>query len=418
MTYKPRFGPGKNTKCWCGSGKKAKNCHGLTADEYAREHRQRTMGPQAGTTFKPATPAMNISQKPWGVPGEDHQLWVVPVMAGENAEASGEKIRDAPGWYKVQLLLSRPGYPFTAEREHKFIDDIVGDSHIVIAKPVKERKPEDVDRVELQATGHGKQIIFKGIPNGQGYLGKLIVEQVTATGFNNAEATVYEALAPFLSAWALHLDIPVHVETIQVTNLQTHTHSLRVRTPAFEMTFAGGVSPQLTDEFCEYASLYREGMNSNSGFYRFLCFYKIIESLNVRRGRINEAAKKAGQSIHRPREVMPNNEAELIALLKQVYPWRQQWDSFALNQILPAEAMGKRLNGIREKYLNPLRVGIAHALLKSGEIRITLDKLEHIQEVNRWLPLCRILARIMMNHEFPNEFGLAMKPLFFGRGIS
>jgi len=115
---------------------------------------------------------------------------------------------------------------------------------------------------------------------------------------------------------------------------------------------------------------------------------------------------------------MPNNEAELIALLKQVYPWRQQWDSFALNQILPAEAMGKRLNGIREKYLNPLRVGIAHALLKSGEIRITLDKLEHIQEVNKWLPLCRILARIMMNHEFPNEFGLAMKPLFFGRGIS
>jgi hypothetical protein len=213
-----------------------------------------------------------------------------------------------------------------------------------------------------------------------GYLGKLIVEQVSAAGFNNAEATVYEALAPFSSAWALHLDIPVHVETIQVTNLQTHTHSLRVRTPAFEMTFAGGISPQLTDEFCEYASLYREGMNSNSAFYRFLCFYKIIESLNLRRGRINEAAKKAGQSVHRPREVMPNNESELIALLKQVYPWRQQWDTFALNQIWPPEAMGKRLGGIREKYLEPLRVGIAHALLKS---------------------------------EFPNEFGFAMKPLFF-----
>jgi hypothetical protein len=275
-----------------------------------------------------------------------------------------------------------------------------------------------VDHVELQATGRGKQIIFKGIPNDKGYLGKLIVEQVGATGFDNAEATVYEALAPFLSAWALHLDIPVHVETIQVTNLRTHTHSLRVRTPSFEMTFAGGISPQLTDKFCEYASLYREGMNSNSGLYRFLCFYKILESLTVRRGRINEAAKKAGQQIHRPREVMPNNEAELIALLKEVYPWRQRWDSFALTQVLPAEAMGKRLNGIREKYLNPLRVGIAHALLKSGEIRITLDKLEHIQEVNKWLPLCRLLARIMMNHEFPNEFGLAMQPLFVGRGVS
>lgn len=415
MTYRPRFGPGRNTKCWCGSRKKAKNCHGLTTDEYAR---QRRTGQQPATPLEPAKPTLNISQKPWGVPGEDHQLWVVPVMGGEKPEESGGKIRGASGLYNVQLLLSRPGYPFTAEREHKFIDDIVGDSHIVIAKPAKERKPEDVDHVELQATGHGKQIIFKGIPNDKGYLGKLIVAQVAATGFDSAEATVYEALAPFLSAWALHLDIPVHVETIQVTNLQTHTHSLRVRTPSFEMTFAGGVSPQLTDEFCEYASLYREGMNSNSGFYRFLCFYKILESLNVRRGRINEAAKKAGQPIHRPREVMPRNEVELVALLKEVYPWRQQWDTFALTQIMPAEAMGKRLNGIREKYLNPLRIGIAHALLKSGEIRITLDKLEHIQEVNKWLPLCRILARIMMNHEFPNEFGLAMKPLFFGRGTS
>jgi hypothetical protein len=419
MNYKPRFGPGKNTKCWCGSGKKAKNCHGQTADEYARHHRRKAIPAQApAVPPKTAKAAMNISQKPWGVPGEDHQLWVVPVMKGEQAEKSGEKIRNTPGWYKVQLLLSRPGYPFTAEREHKFIDDIVGDSHVVIAKPVAERKTEDADRIQLQATGHGKQITFNGLPNDKGYLGKLVVEKIAATGFDDAAQLVYECLAPFLSAWALHLDIPVHVETIQVTNLETHTHSLRVRTPAFEMTFAGGLSPVLTDEFCEYASLYREGMNTNSTFYRFLCFYKIIESLNLRRGRLNEAAKKAGQPVNRPREIMPSTEAELLVLLKEVYPWRQQWDTMALGQILPQEAMGKRLNGIREKYLNPLRVGIAHALLKSGEIRIILDKLQHIQEVNKWLPLCRILARIMMHHEFPTEFGFAMKPLFFGRGTS
>jgi hypothetical protein len=127
MSYKPRFGPGKNTKCWCNSGKKAKNCHGLTSDEYARQLRQRTTEAQVATPLKLATPALDVSKKPWGLPGEDHQLWVVPVMAGEKAEASGDKIRNTPGWYKVQLLLSRPGYPFTAEREHKFIDEIVGD---------------------------------------------------------------------------------------------------------------------------------------------------------------------------------------------------------------------------------------------------------------------------------------------------
>jgi len=165
------------------------------------------------------------------------------------------------------------------------------------------------------------------------------------------------------------------------------------------------------DDFCHYASLYREGMNSNSAFYRFLCFYKIIESIPARRRRTAEAAKQAGEEVRRFREVMPVNRDEVLALLKEVYPWRVQWDSFALDQIVPAEIMGKRISGVREKVLNPLRIGIAHALLKTGEVRISLDKLEHIQKVNLWLPLCRVLARLMLQNEFPDEFALAMKPV-------
>jgi hypothetical protein len=176
------------------------------------------------------------------------------------------------------------------------------------------------------------------------------------------------------------------------------------------MTFATGQSPPLTDDFCQYASLYREGLNSNSGFYRFLCFYKILESIPLRRGRTNEAAKEAGQQVRRFREVIPSTKDELIALLKDVYPWRTRWDSFALDQMVPAEAAGKKIGWVREKHLNPLRVGIAHALLHTGEVRITLDKLEHIQEVNKWLPLCRTLARLLLRNEFPDEFALAMTP--------
>jgi hypothetical protein len=88
-----------------------------------------------------------------------------------------------------------------------------------------------------------------------------------------------------------------------------------------------------------------------------------------------------------------------------------QWDDFALEQIVPAEVAGKKIGWVREKHLYPLRVGIAHALLDSGEVRITLDKLEQIQEVNKWLPLCRILARLLLRNEFPDEFGFAMMPL-------
>ena len=173
----------------------------MTAEEYAQAQKQRPIPP---TKPRPAAPASNITEKPWGVPGEDHQLWVVPIMAGEQQNPA-EKMRDTPGKYKIQLLLSRPGYPFTQEREHKFIDDIVGDSHIVVAKPKEQRSLQDFDQVLLQATGHGKQVKFRGIPNAKGYLGKLVVDEIEATGFDDAQATAYAALAPFLSAWSLHL---------------------------------------------------------------------------------------------------------------------------------------------------------------------------------------------------------------------
>lgn len=388
---------GRNDPCPCGSGKKFKKC---------------CLGRGASPAM-PKQSAKDVSQKPWGVPGEEHQLWVVPLEAGQEPPTN---LRGAPGKYKVQLLLSRPGYPLTAEREHKFIDDVVGDSHVAITKPLKERKVEDAVIVLLQASGHGQRITFKGLPNDNGYLGKLVVEEIYASSFHEAEDLAYQVIAPFLSAWSLHLDIPMHVETIQVTDLQTQTNSLRVRTPPFEMTFAGGLTPVLTDDFCQYASLYREGMNSNSGFYRFLCFYKIIESIDFRRSRTNSAAKQSGQQVRRFREVVPADAGELLALLKDVYPWRTQWDTFALDQIVPADVRGKRIGWVREKHLNPLRVGIAHALLKTGEIRITLDKLEHVQQVNKWLPLCRILARMVLRHEFPAEFALTMKPLFLGQG--
>lgn len=361
---------------------------------------------------KPATkPQIGISEKPWGLPGEEHKLWVVPLMKGQTPPAPST-LGTGQGRFRVQLLLSRPGYPVTSEREHRFIDELIGDSHIVITKPLAERSPSDPTNVILLARGNGRQVEFVGLPNEGGYLGKLTADAIFADSFDQAEALAYEAVAPFLSAWSLQLDIPVHLETTQVTNLETHTSALRVRTPSFEMQFAGGETPALSEEFCQYASLYREGMNSNSVFYRFLCFYKIIESLFIRRTRVAEADKKAGGEPQRVSETIPSDNAEILTLLKKVYPWRTQWDSLAIAQIVPVEARGKKIGWLRQQYLGPLRVGIAHALLKTGEVRVTLDKLKDQEHVNKWLPLCRILARLMLHNDFPTEFQLEMKPLW------
>jgi hypothetical protein len=81
----------------------------------------------------------------------------------------------------------------------------------------------------------------------------------------------------------------------------------------------------------------------------------------------------------------------------------------AINQYVPPEVRGQRVTAIRDRYLRPLRLGIAHALLDQGEITVVLDKMEYIQAVSKWLPLCLLCARWMLLTDFPTECSLAMK---------
>lgn len=332
----------------------------------------------------------------------------------KKGEQPPKALTGSVGDYKVQLLLARPGYPNTTEREQSFIDEKVGDSHVVIAKPKSSRTPQGAVQVLLHVDGDGRRLEFKGLPNDKGYLGKFVAERLPAKSFNDAEASAYRAITPFLSAWSVHLDIPMHVETIQVTEISSGLCSLRVATPHSEMTFGGGVSPLLSNDFCQYASIYREGMNTNSAFYRFLCFYKIIESIPHRRSREREAARVAGRDVPRFTELIPADEQETLSLLGDVYPWRGQWDKLSSAQLIPTEAKGKKFGAVREQHLSGIRTGIAHALLKTGEITISLDNLEHIQQVNKWLPLTRMMARLVLRNEFPREFAFLMDPVFAG----
>jgi hypothetical protein len=142
---------------------------------------------------------------------------------------------------------------------------------------------------------------------------------------------------------------------------------------------AGGAMSALSDEFCEYASLYREGMNANTPFYRFLCFYKIVESLYTRRSERAKEAKARGEEPRKYTEDVPLTSDAIRGLIGVIYPWRSKWnDDFTINQVLPPDANGKRFKAIREKELEPLRNRIAHALMRSGKIETVADRMEDV----------------------------------------
>ena len=154
-------------RCWCGSGKKEKNCHGRSSAT------ARTQPSSTGPHLREITPIPQVSMHPWGVPGEEHKIVVAMLHKGEGPPSS-ESLKGQRGKYRVQFLLARPGYPIKKEREHKFIDDVIGSSHLRIVKPEAERRPEDPHQILLQLLGKNYQLI--GHPDKDGFLGKLVCE--------------------------------------------------------------------------------------------------------------------------------------------------------------------------------------------------------------------------------------------------
>jgi hypothetical protein len=219
---------GQQKKCWCLSGRVYKNCHGLLQPkpEVSKMHLQKLVLKGADDPLGAKLPSEVMlepnagdNKTPWGIPGEEHKIVLYPIPRydshGNVPTASPDDLAGKPGQYKVQFLLSRPRYPIAREREHKFIDDVVGSSHLLIAKPKRSRAKGDTDRIMLQnnMTRTGKTL-FLGLPNDEGYLGKFVAENVWAQSSADAERNTYGAFTPFLSAWSVNFDIPLHIETM------------------------------------------------------------------------------------------------------------------------------------------------------------------------------------------------------------
>jgi len=179
-----------------------------------------------------------------------------------------------------------------------------------------------------------------------------------------------------------------------------------VSTPPLEVGFAVEGEPKLESEFLYYASLYRETLNSNSPAYRFLCLYKIIEGVLLRRNRLALEARTSGQEPQRFEfERVPDQSSACEQWLNALYHVRT-WPQLALDHVLPPEIRGKRFGQIIEANLLPLQNAVAHGILDSGELGKSVDDMLKIERVNRWLPLTRTIARCMLKNSFCEQFSI------------
>ena len=329
---------------------------------------------------------------PRGIPGVPQYVISRPHFEDPNDPRNHGNLDGEPGEYEVIMTLARPGVPLVGENNHAASEYLRGDSYIAISAPALQ-SPTPMDRLDIIANSPHGYIEFEGIPNNAGYLATFRCS-VQATTWTDAMLKAHRVLVPALGGFSAHLDIPIEIRQTDVIEKRTGTRYMKIVTTPAAVALAILPSSAPSDEFRAYTGLYREGVNSTSMRYRFLCFHKISDAIYARRKRL------AGR---RPLETLPNRDGR-EAWIKAIFPPPVEIDDFVLEETFPQECLEKKLGKVFQNYLVPLRNEIAHGVLNSGELVGPPDDPEQEKKIIRWLPLSKCVARRLLKNEFPNEF--------------
>jgi SEC-C motif len=390
---------GRNEPCPCNSGKKFKKCHGLLPPGNLNvEHLGIISTKAKAAEFKlPGVPGMNMD---------------LVLQAGYSDRESLKNVSNLPGKYKVLFTLNRPGYPLRSERMISSSEQLEGDSHLAIADPaVKyvDGRRYEFDKLMFEATTDNGHFVFHGKANKKGMLGTVETEPFEAQHFGDAALRALHAVAPTLSSISTALDVPVSIYQMEVIELRTNTRRISLKTPFSDVFGWIPALESVTPEQQKYISLYREALNSNSDNYSYLCFYRIIEGLRnrreqLRRKAVSEALASGEKPIAKPDERIPSGKQEQIEWLNGLYSSPRDWDSFALSVVFIPDVVGKRIRHLIDKgeHLHKLRNKIAHAVVDSGEPIISIDVGPDIEEVAKWLPITKLIARYLLLESFPD----------------
>lgn len=385
---------GRNEPCPCGSGKKFKKCHGRAGATQA----PRTVPSNPPSAASKPVTDVTIPRDKLGLPGAAYQLWVRMVRKGETPDRSSVfmALNDT---YRVVFTLDRN----VADIQNlSFEKGRAGDSYIAFTKPEAERSDTDPNEMLLfsaitDAKGTSRREIA-GKANPQGRLGKFEIE-VSASSFQEAENVAFREVSPFLSVLSFELDVPVRLAQLDVTQLSTENTSMNYVCPFPDMVPTGSGannSPYLQS----LLSLYREGINSNSQNYQFLCWYKMVEGINWKRE--EETAKLKADLPKKFPERLEETAVEQRKRFAEIFPVLQGSAIADANYdyIVPEEVRGWKFNRVREKHLEPIRNKIAHMLSEpSGDLSLSPDSRENSREITKWLTLLRLIARVMALNE-------------------
>jgi hypothetical protein len=291
------------------------------------------------------------------------------------------------GVYQVTATLTRRGSP---NIPYVYVTDpnmMEGDSHLWLPELTGEGGSVGVLSIVHTSYEDG-DTMFELVPNRQGRLGK-IHTLLRAESIGDAHKKAYSLLNPVLCDLSYRYDIPIEVLQMNVAELATLALGGAKDDDFHEKTFdpeqflGDGLNYGDLPHYEFFTRLYREGVNSSSVDYGFLCFYRVAEGIiNLRRKWGIEQEGKSPEEVTGPSvvsEVVEGNEA---------------------SEAFSGDLLGQSL-WTAFKSLGDYRAKVGHAFLHSeepleGYADIISDRLEAEEQAGIRRAQARYIARRLM----------------------
>lgn len=295
------------------------------------------------------------------------------------------------GAYQVTATLTRRGAPNVPS---VYVTDsymMEGDSHLRLPKM---RTEGDAVVVPFIVVGgeEGEEIWFELLANQQNRLGQ-IRTSLRADSIEDARRKAQRLLNPFFCDLSYRYDVPIEVLQINVAELATLTvYGMKeddFREKVFRVDqFIGehGLNYSELPNYEFFTRLYREGTNSSSMDYGFLCFFRLAEGIiELRRRAIIEDEGKRPDEVPRSSVL---SEDEVV-------------EGDEASELFPAEQMGESL-WTAFRRLEDDRTKVGHAFLYSenpleGHADIIAERLEAEERAGTRRAQARYIARRLMD---------------------
>jgi hypothetical protein len=197
-----------------------------------------------------------------------------------------------------------------------------------------------------------------------------------AISYKQAHHFFYEGLTSYLDTLAYRGKCSVFIQAVRIEDVPNQIIVLPQVSPYRKQEVYLGdlvTHPELRPIY----ALYREGKNASSNFYRFLCFFKILEGIfGMVRPKLFKRAKSLQVEINRESKRIPNDPHLIPDHQKHV---------------------GKAIQSFFESVLTPeFRHGVAHFMLDDGAI-MNLSAPEQIEKYTHIVYITELCIREMID---------------------